>query len=82
VTRSWENVTRFSACWARFEEKVGRTLGRTHQPCHTLAKRDTILTVAGYYLSVSLQILKVEERELQERKTWEIKGGNFRVEGL
>jgi hypothetical protein len=47
-----------------------------------LAKRDTILTVAGYYLSVSLQILKVEERELQERKTWEIKGGNFRVEGL
>jgi len=23
-----------------------------------------------------------KERELQERKTWEIKGGNFRVEGL
>jgi hypothetical protein len=82
VTRFLENATRFSACWARFEDKVGRTLGRTHQPCQDLAKRDTVLIVAGYYLSVSLQILKVEERELQERKTWEIKGGNFRVEGL
>ncbi|KEH32807.1 hypothetical protein MTR_3g006520 [Medicago truncatula] len=26
--------------------------------------------------------LKEEERELQERKTWEIKGVNFRVKGL
>jgi len=53
VTRFWENVTRFSACWTRFEGKVGRTLGRTHQPCHDLAKCDTILTVSVYYLSVS-----------------------------
>ena len=58
MTRFWENVTRFSACWASFEDKVGRTLGRTHQTCHDLGKRDTILTVAEYYLSVSLQILK------------------------
>jgi len=39
-----ENVTRFSACWAHFEDKVGRTLGRTYQLCHDLAKRDTILS--------------------------------------
>jgi len=51
-------VTRFSACWARCEDKVGRTLGRTHQPCHDLAKRDTILTVADCYISVSLKILR------------------------
>jgi len=37
------------------------------------------LTVAGYYLSVSLQILKYGSRELEERETWEIKGGNFRL---
>ena len=59
MTRFWENVTQFSACWTRFEDKVGRTLGRTHQPCHDLANRDTILTVSVYYLSVCLQILKV-----------------------
>jgi hypothetical protein len=53
VTRFRENVTRFSACWASFEDKVGRTLGRTHQTCHDLGKRDTILTVAEDYLSVS-----------------------------
>ena len=41
-----------------------------HQTCHDLAKRDTILTVAGYYLSVSLQILKYGSRELEERETW------------
>jgi len=39
-------------------DKVGRTLGCTHQPFHDLEKRDTILTVAGYYISVSLHILK------------------------
>ncbi|RHN52957.1 hypothetical protein MtrunA17_Chr6g0486231 [Medicago truncatula] len=54
---------------------------RMHQPCHDLAKRDTILTVEECIISVSLQILKCS-RELQERRTWEIKGGNFRVEGL
>jgi len=52
MTRFWEIVTRFSTCWARFEDKVGRTLGRTHQLCHDLANRDTILTVFVYYLSV------------------------------
>ena len=78
----WENVTRFSTCWERFQDKIGRTLDRTHQTCHDLAKRDTILTVSVHYLNVSFQFLKVGERELQERKTWEIKGGNFRVEGL
>jgi len=51
-------VTRFSACWTRFQDKVGRTLGRTHQSCHDLATRDTILTVEDCYISVSLQILK------------------------
>ena len=50
-------MTRFSACWARFQDKVGRTLSRTHQPCHDLAKRDTILTAADCYISVSLKIL-------------------------
>jgi len=34
VTRFWENLTRFLACWACFQDKVGRTLGRTHQSCH------------------------------------------------
>jgi len=46
VTRFWKNVTQFSACCTRFEDKVGRTLGRTHQPCHDLPNRDTILTVS------------------------------------
>ena len=82
VTRFWENVTRFSTCWERFQDKVDCTLGRTHQTCHDLAKRDTILTVSVYYLSVSAHFLKVQERELQERKTWEIKGGKFTVKGL
>jgi len=58
VTWFWENVTRFLACWAHFEDKVGRTLGRTHLPCHDLVKRDTILTVSVYYLSVSAHFLK------------------------
>jgi len=58
VTRFWENVSRFSACWARVQDKVGCTLGRTHQTCHDLAKRDTILTVENCYISVSVQILK------------------------
>ena len=58
VARFWENVTRFSACWARFQDKVGRTLGRTYQTCHDLDKRDTILTAEDCYISVSLQILK------------------------
>jgi len=31
-----------------------------------------------YYLNVSAHFQR-EERELQEKKTWEIKGGNFRV---
>jgi len=82
VTRFWGNVTRFSTCLARFQDKVGRTVGRTHQPCHDLAKRDTILTAEDCYISVSLQILNGGSRELEERKTWETKGGNFRVEGL
>jgi len=29
VTRFWENVSRFSACWASFQDKVGRTLSYT-----------------------------------------------------
>ena len=45
VSRFWENVTRFSACWERFQDKVGLTLGRMHLSCHDLAKCDTILTV-------------------------------------
>jgi len=81
VTRFWKNVSRFSACWASFQDKVGRTLGRTHQTCHDLAKHDTILTVFVYYLSVSA-LFEGGERALQERKTWEIKGDNFSVEGL
>ena len=76
-------MSRFSACWASFQDKVGCTLGRTHQPCHDLAKRGTILTAEDCYISVSLQILTVRERERErERETWEIKGGKFRVEGL
>jgi len=35
-----------------------------------------------YYLSVSAHFLRKKERELQEKKAWEIKGGNSRVEGL
>jgi len=58
MTRYWENVSRFSTCWARFQNKVGHTLGRTHQPCHDLANRDTILTDEDCYISVSLQILR------------------------
>jgi len=61
-------IVTLSACWESFQDKVGRTLDRTHQPCHDLAKRGTILTTKDYYISVSLQILKVRERE-----TWEIK---------
>jgi len=53
VTRFWENVSRFSACWASFQDKVGCNLGRTHQPCHDFGNRDMILTVFVYYLSVS-----------------------------
>ncbi|RHN44262.1 hypothetical protein MtrunA17_Chr7g0217491 [Medicago truncatula] len=45
-------VTRFSACWASFQDKIGRTLGRTHQTCHDLGKRDTILTAEDCYISV------------------------------
>jgi len=56
-------VTRFSACWVRIQDKVGCNLGRTHQPCHDLAKRDTIWSAEDCYISVSLQIL----RELEER---------------
>ena len=56
VTRFWENVTRFLVCWARFQDKVGRTLGRMHQMCHDLAKRGTILTAEDCYISVSVQI--------------------------
>jgi len=71
VSRFWENVTRFSACWARFLDKLGRTLGRTHQLCHDLAKCDTILTVEDCYISVSLQSLKEslkrEKHGLQRR---------------
>jgi len=32
-----------------------------------LANRDTILTVVGYYISISLQLFEVE---LEERETW------------
>jgi len=42
VSRFWENVTRFSACWERFQDKVGRTLGRMHQSCHDFAKEVTL----------------------------------------
>jgi len=49
VTRFWKNMTRFSAWWARFQDKVGRT----HQTCHAFGNRDTILSAAEYYLSVS-----------------------------
>jgi hypothetical protein len=52
VTRFWENVTRFSACWARFQDKVGRTLGRTYQSWHDLDKRDTILTDLKHVISI------------------------------
>ena len=45
---------------------------------HDLENRDTILTVLGHYLSISVNFWV----ELQERETWEIKGGNFRVAGL
>ena len=58
MSRFWKNMTQFSTCWARFQDKVGRTLGRTHQPCHDLTKRDTTLTAEDCYVSVSLQILK------------------------
>jgi len=54
VTQFWENMTRFSACWARFQDKVGRT----HQTCHDLAKRGTILTAKDCYISVSVHIMK------------------------
>ena len=66
VTRFWKNVTRFSTWWVRFQDKVGRTLGRTHQPCHDLAKRDTILTVSVYYLSVSSHFWRKGERTSRE----------------
>ena len=58
MSRFWENVTRFSACWTCFQDKVGRTLGRTHQPCNDLAKCGTILTAEDCYISVSVQILR------------------------
>ena len=61
-------MTRFSTCWARFQDKVGRTLGRMHQPCHNLAKRGTILTAEDCYISVSLQILKGGERERERER--------------
>jgi len=77
VTRFWENVTRFSACWARFEDKVGRTLGRTHQPCHDLAKRDTILTVSVYYLSVSAHFLKGKRERFKREKLGTAKEGTL-----
>ena len=57
VTRFWENVTRFSACWARFQDKVGRTLGRTYQSWHDLDKRDTILTDLKHVISILWPIL-------------------------
>jgi len=56
VARFWKNMTRFSACWVRFQDKVGHTLGRTYQTCQDLDKRDTILFVVDCYISVSLQI--------------------------
>lgn len=46
MTRFRENVTQFLACWTCFEDKVGRTLGHTHQPCHDLANRDTFFDYA------------------------------------
>jgi len=58
VSQFWENVTRFSTCWARFQDKVGRTLRRTHQSCHDLDKHGTILSAEDCYISVSLHILK------------------------
>ena len=50
--------SRFSACWARFQDKVGRTLGRMHQPCHDLEKHDKFFTAEDWYISVSVQFLK------------------------
>ena len=58
MTRFRDNVTHFSTCWTRFNDKVDRTLGRTYQPWHDLANCDTFLPVAVYYLSVSLQFLR------------------------
>jgi len=49
VTRFWENVTRFSVCWVCFQDKVGRTLGRTQQPCHDLANRVTIWQIVTQF---------------------------------
>jgi len=78
VARFWEIVTRFSACWTRFENKVGRTLGRTHQSWHDLDNRDTILPVADWYISFSLHFWRCGF----EGENLEYKGGNFRVECL
>ena len=62
----------FSACWESFQDKVGRTLDRTHQSCHDLAKRDTILTVVEYYLSVLVQFLKVSLKREKLGKSKEV----------
>jgi len=65
-------VTRFSACWASFQDKVGRTLGRTHQTRHDFDSCRVLFKCSCADFEV----------EVQERETWEIKGGNFRVESL
>ena len=62
MTRFWEIMTRFSTCWARFEDKIGRTLGRTFESRRDSSFRDTILTVFVYYLFKCFSsFLKVRE---------------------
>jgi len=68
VTRFWENVSRFSACWARLQDKVSRTLNRTHQTCHDLAKRDTILTAEDCYIRHSLAIFWISLIDIDHRE--------------
>ena len=80
-------VTRFEQSWHNFWHAWQVFMIRLVIPWVVRINRDTILaivtwfwvlTVLGHYLSVSVHFL----REFQERKTWEIKGGKFRVEGL
>jgi len=63
----------YGFCW---RQNYG-TLGRTHKSWHNFLRRSRFLSVTVYYLSVLAHFW----RGVQERKTWEIKGGIFRVDG-
>jgi len=80
VTRFWAIVTRFLACLTRFQDKVHRTLSRTHHPCHDLANRDTVLTsIFGMFDTFQDKVHRCMSFELKKDKnitknifeTWE-----------